>query len=383
MAESRELMTADFYLDLPKTEIMNRCVYQMPLKDLSGLGGGFAMSAATITETVKNMSSAKGLYRCVFPAGVSGELAMAKDGSGYLGTILNNGIVGQARWVPAEGMSAMMAVNPVTLAIAGVLLSVNQKMDRIQETEQEILNFLQQDKEAELESAVHSLSDIMNSCKFNCENTVWKTSQLTIVSDIKRRAEQNIVFYKKEINRLLGKQTLIHGAQKANKLNAQIKKCFQYYRLSVYLAGYSSFLEVLLGGNYSSEYLRHMSEKLRDYAYQYREDYTKTYDHIEGYLKTSVQSQMLSNLGTVSRTAGNVINKIPVISKGPVDELLIAAGDHASNAGENSGKIALEEFSRYRSAGVEMFVDNIEAVERLNNDPAEIYFDQDSVYLCV
>lgn len=382
MSENRELMAADFYLDLPKTEIMNHCVYQMPLKDLSGLGGGFAMSAATIMETVKTMSSTKGLYRCVFPTGVSGELAMAKDGSGYLGTILNNGIVGQARWVPAEGMSAMMAINPVTLATAGVLLSINQKMDQLQETEQEILSFLQQDKEAELEGAVRSLSDIMKAYKFNSDNAVWKTSQLTIVSDIKRRAEQNIVFYKKEINRLLGKQTLFHGAQKASKLNEQVKKNFQYYRLGVYLAAYSSFIEMLLGGNYSSEYLGHISEKIQEYAIQYREDYTRTYDHMAGYLKTSVQSQMLSGLGAVSRTVGNAINKIPVISKGPVDELLIAAGDHAANAGENSGKIALEEFSRYRSAGVEIFVDNIEAVDRLNNKPAEIYFDQDGVYLC-
>ena len=47
-------------------------------------------------------SGSRGLYRCVFPKGVTGTLAMAKDGSGALGTIMNDGIVGQARWIPVD-----------------------------------------------------------------------------------------------------------------------------------------------------------------------------------------------------------------------------------------------------------------------------------------
>ena len=79
----------DTYLTSPLAKI--------PFTEIAALGGSFA-------GVVESMASpaAEGLYRCVFPKGVTGTLAMAKDGSGALGTIMNDGIVGQARWIPVE-----------------------------------------------------------------------------------------------------------------------------------------------------------------------------------------------------------------------------------------------------------------------------------------
>ena len=65
---------------------------KIPFTEIAALGGSFAGVAETIATP-----AAAGLYRCVFPKGITGTLAMAKDGSGALGTILNDGIVGQAR----------------------------------------------------------------------------------------------------------------------------------------------------------------------------------------------------------------------------------------------------------------------------------------------
>ena len=78
-----------------------------------------------IAEAAKEAAPGEGLYRCVFPEGVTGELAAFKDGSGLLGTIMNEeGIVGQARWIPAEGKSIALAINPVTLAIAVAMMNI-------------------------------------------------------------------------------------------------------------------------------------------------------------------------------------------------------------------------------------------------------------------
>ena len=64
-----------------------------------------------------------GLYKCVFPNGVSGSLAVAKDGSGNLGTIINeNGIAGQARWIE-------QTMNPTMLFAAAALHNLEEKLD--------------------------------------------------------------------------------------------------------------------------------------------------------------------------------------------------------------------------------------------------------------
>ena len=59
---------------------------KIPFTEIAALGGSFASVAETLATP-----AAEGLYRCVFPKGVTGTLAMAKDGSGALGTIMNDG----------------------------------------------------------------------------------------------------------------------------------------------------------------------------------------------------------------------------------------------------------------------------------------------------
>ena len=94
----------DTYLTSPLAKI--------PFTEIAALGGSFASVAETMATP-----AAEGIYRCVFPKGVTGTLAMAKDGSGPLGTIMNDGIVGQARWIPVD-----KAIGPACLKAALVAL---------------------------------------------------------------------------------------------------------------------------------------------------------------------------------------------------------------------------------------------------------------------
>ena len=128
-----------------------------------------------------------------------------------------------------------MAVNPVTIAIAVAITCVNKKLDTIVKTQQEILRFLQQDKEADLEGAVNSLSDIMSNYRFLSDNSTWKGSQLTVVSTIKGKAEHNIIFYRKGLKSDMEKQEFFHIGQMAAKKKAALQQKLKYYQLSVYL----------------------------------------------------------------------------------------------------------------------------------------------------
>lgn len=381
--ENVGLINAEYHPSIPRSEILNKSKYRFSLGDLSGLGSGFSVTAAAIAEAAKEAAPGEGLYRCVFPEGVTGELAAFKDGSGLLGTIMNEeGIVGQARWIPAEGKSIALAINPVTLAIAVAMMNINHKLDTIQETQTEILRFLHQNKESEVEGSVNSLSDILGQYRFNSNNELWKSGKLTVVTTVKGKAESNIIFYRKNIAAAMDKQKVIHSYRDADKIKASLEKSFKYYQLSVYISAYASFLEVILSGNYTRDYLEHMAAKIRDYSYQYRVDYTKCYEQLEDYMKRSFQAVALNRIGKAGAAAGKAISKVPVLNKGPVDEALIAAGKKIKDAGEGHSKSAMSEFSNNRDAGIHMFASNIDIINELGNRSCEVLFDKEEVYIC-
>ncbi len=378
-----KMIPVEYYPSIPREDIIPYTKHKYARRDLAGLGAAFAVVAAEIAKAAMNAPNQEGLYRCVFPEGVTGHLAAFKDGSGLLGTIMNEkGIAAQARWLPVEDASTVMAFDPVTLAVAVAIMSVNVKLDQIQKTQAEILQFLQQDKESELEGSINSLSDILEQYRFNADQSSWKNSKLTSVTGIKATAERNIIFYRKQITNILEKQKTIHSSHSAEKLKNEVEHQFRYLQLSTYLYAYSSFLEVLLSGNYSEEYLDHMSEKIRDYSTQYRLDYTACYDQLEKYMVDTVQAVAFNNIGKISKAAGETIEKIPVIRRGPVDEALISAGNKMKGFGEKKVKTAMNDFRTNSDAGIQFFLGNISTINELSNRPVEVFFDNDDIYIC-
>ena len=180
---------AEYYPSVPRAEIVQKSKYRYKMDDLSALGSGFAIIADELSNALNSAPSEEGLYRCVFQQGVTGHLAEFKDGSGYTGTIVNEtGIAGQARWIPAEGTEQVLQFNPTTLIIATALMNIDQKLEQIKATQEEILQFLHEDKESDLEGAVNMLSDTLEQYRYNSSQELWKSSKLTSVTNIKGKA---------------------------------------------------------------------------------------------------------------------------------------------------------------------------------------------------
>lgn len=383
MKKDNLLINAEYFPTIHREDIIKNCKYKFPIKSISAFGGGFAVAAASIAQATMTVQSNQGLYRCVFPEGVTGHLAEFKDGSGFLGTIMNQkGIAGQARWIPEDGASVSFAIDPLMFAIAAAMIGINKKLDVIQATQEEILQFLHQDKESELEGAVNSLSDILEQYHYNSDNEMWKGSKLTVVTSIKGKAEHNIIFYRKRIADILGNQKLIHVDQQTDKIKKELEQRFKYYQLSVYIYAYSSFLEVILGGNFTMDFLNHIIEKIKNYAFQYRIDYSKCYEQLEGLLHSSVQAKVFGGLGVAGKFTGSMIAKIPVISKGPVDEALIAVGEKIEKFSCKHADKVMEEFRNNRDAGIQLFIENIAILNDIGNKPVEVLFDNEELYIC-
>lgn len=385
LEKNDQMIKAECFPSIPREEIGKRSSYRIPLDRVIGFGGAFSVAGAEIVRAAKNGENAKGLYRCIFPDGVTGRLATFKEESQYnLGTIINeSGIAGQARWAPVNARSFAMPFNPVSMATAVAIMNIDKKMEEIQQTTQQILCFLQQDKESDLEASVNSLADILDHFRYNSENDLWKVSQLTVATTIKGKAEKSIIFYRRQIQQVLKDNGFLHVNQQVNNVVKNVRHNFKYYQLGVYLYAYASFLEVILNGNYRKDFLDRIYEKLEEYSQQYRFDYTRIYDQLESFAKTSVETIALNEIGKASKGIGAAIARIPVVNKGPVDDALIAAGNTVKKLSRKNSDSAMRKYRDNRDSGIQLFMENIETINRIGNKPVEILFDQEEAYICL
>ena len=71
---------------------------KIPFSRLAALGVGLDAVVPALQQLMSGGKAMRGYYKVTIPAGT--ELARFHDGSGYLGTVLDNGIAGQARLNP-------------------------------------------------------------------------------------------------------------------------------------------------------------------------------------------------------------------------------------------------------------------------------------------
>ena len=370
----QSVATMEFLPTLVEDDYSVTTFTKLPLSRIPALGTAFEPIASAIQKVTSGSGATSGLYRVTVPSRT--HLAEFKNGVGNIGTALNanNQIAGQAVLNP-------LVCNPTMIFMAATLANIDKKLDAIQELQQEMMDFLVQKERAELRGNMIFLSDILNNYKFNWNNDMYKNSNHIKVLDIRQTAEQKILFYREQISSKLKKTSFIHSDRDAQKQINKVQANFKEYQLALYMHGFASFLDVMLVGNYASEYLLGIRRKIEDYSWQYRELYTKCYDQLESYLDSSIQSSLLKGLKTVSKATGEAIAKVPVISKGPVDEALIEAGSKLDKLGTRRSVQQLKKLVDRQSSCVRPFVDNIETVDRLYNNAITMVFDKDTLYL--
>ena len=347
---------------------------KIPLSRLAALGTAFEPIASAVQTVFKGSDTVSGLYKVTIPKGT--HLAEFNSGAGYLGTALNanNQIAGQAVLNP-------LVCNPTMLFMAAALASINKKLDAIQELQKEMMEFLEQKEKAELRGNLVFLGDLFNNYKYNWNNDMYKSSSHIKVLDIRQTAEQKVLFLRDQISSKIKKKSFFHSDKDAKKKVDKIKSSFEDYQIALYTHAFSSFMDVMLIGNYDPDYLDGIKQKIEEYAWQYRELYTECYNQLEKYSSSSIQSALLKSLKVASNSTGKAIAKVPLINKGPVDEALLAAGDKLDEFNTQRVFSQMKKMAEHQSSCVRPFVENIEMTNRLYNHPLTMVFDQDAVYL--
>lgn len=351
----------DTYKTLPLAKI--------PFAEITALGGSFAVAAKAMYAPAENR-----LFRCVFPKGVTGTLAMAKDGSGALGAIMNNGIAGQARWIPVDKV-----INPVSVQVAFVavaVLAVVKQVQDIKDGQKEIIDILERDKKSQLLADYDLLSSYMNDYKFYWENETSLAVNLNQVKNINRNAMKDIRSYTEQIEGMLSAKKNLLKMQSASHKIGQLLDRFVHYKLALHVFALSEYMEVMLSKNFQAEYLNKIENEIREHAMKFRHLYTACFDKIELLKKEAVTTQAANKLADVSRSVGNFIGKIPLVKEGPVDEFLIDVGDSISDAEKKQLEKTLAFFMQYKDSGLTPIAEHIATINRLSNTPVVMLYNK-------
>lgn len=370
-AALKSMMDVECLPAVPELDLSMDKSNAISLADLSSLGVAFQPLTSAIQSVVSG-AGGSGIYY-VNTKGMQ----MFSTSEGFIGSLKTAaGTVGggQAR------MTAL-ACDPTMLFMAAALMNIEKKLDDIKATQEEILGFLEAKERAALQGNLNVLGDIMTNYKFNWDNEKFKTNKHILVQEIKKEAEASIILYRDQIAKKVRKRSFIHSDQDVKGTLKKLQAQFKDYQLALYLYSYSTFLEVMLLGNYSAGYLTSVEERISDYALEYRTLYTDCYNLMEQYSKSSIQAGLLSGLAAASKFMGGTIAKVPVISDSQLDENLIEAGTKLGQHGDKRATLALEGLTQTRISVTLPFVESIRKVNDLYNKPVTYMFDSEHVYV--
>ena len=345
---------------------------KIPFTEIAALGGSFA----GVVETMAT-PAAEGLYRCVFPKGVTGTLAMAKDGTGALGTIMNDGIVGQARWIPVDKAIGPACLKAALVAVA--VLAVVKQIKDIKDGQKEIIDILERDKKSQLLADYDLLASYMDEYKFYWENEASLVVNLNQVKNIKRNAMKDLRSYIEQLEGFIAAKKNILKMQTASYKIGQILDRFVHYKLALHVFALSEYMEVMLSKNFQAEYLSKIEDEIREQAMKFRNLYTECFDKIELLKKEAVTTQAANKLADVTRTVGGLIGKIPVVKDGPVDEFLIGVGDSITEAEKKKLEKTLAFFIQYKDSGLTPIAEHIAMINELSNKPVIMLYDKKTI----
>ena len=379
-----DVFSTDIEVDMSRAE-------RLPLEQLAALGVGFGSLSEAVRTVTSTAQIAGGQLLSVTdklgnPLNAS-VLQAFKDGSGIMGSFRDpiKGF-GQARFHLAGPQTVTTAVtvpfDPTSLFMAAVLMEINRRLDDIQQTQREMFDYLKNKDKAQLRGDIETLRDILDNYRFNWDNEKYKTNKHALVQSIRNEASQAVSQQRAEIKGSFKKAALpFHVDDDARRKARDVRAKLEEYRLSVYLYAYSSFLEVMLLGNFESGYLENVKNKVEDKALDYRTLYTKAYSLIEEEANSSVQAGVLGGISGAMGMLGKALENTPVGDVTPIDEALIDAGKSIDRFSREVKRDILRDLPDACSSDVRPFVSGIEAIDHLYNDDVMLLADSETVYI--
>ena len=274
-----------------------------------------------------------------------------------------------------------LGFNPATIMMTIVLFEIEKQIIEIKEISQDILNFLENDKESEIEADVKTLCNIIEEYKYNWQDDQYIHNNHKYVMDIERTALKNIKFYIKQIKDETSKNSLLMTNKTIETNQNKIEHDFTYYRLSLYIYSFATFLEVMLLENFNKDFLLLKKKELDNLTNEYINGYENAFKYIQKNADKSLQGNIISGIGSAGKVIGNLAEKVQIVKNAKIDTWFNKNGDNLKNISKERKEKLSHKFEEMGNPHTSTFIDKIELISKLYNDTKDIYFDKEKIYL--
>ena len=369
---------SNYMLSDVRKETLSNNTYSLSLSKLSKISP-ITVSTTNNIKTImeQNPKTSGNLYR-ITNLEKNDSLKAMRDGKTFWGSIKKSDGSSTMAKLKEVNPNNVMALDPTVMMMSVALAGIEQELGEIKELSEKIYSFLEHEKESEIESDLEILNRSINDFRFNLEDEKYLINNHKQVMDIKRTANKNMLFYKKEINDDLSKDKLFTTYNSMNSIIEDIQKKFEYYRLSLYIYSFSTFMEILLLGNYRSDYLLNKKNELDELDNEYSETFNNALKYIKKNANKSLEGNVLSGLGSAGKAIGNLAEKVKIKN---VDNWLNEKGDNLKQSGQNIKNDFATKFDDMKESKSRSFINQIEKVNCIYNKTKEIYFDKENIYL--
>ncbi len=365
--------------DVRKDDIADNS-FALPLDNLSALGP-LGISSFEIVSSITNSkfkgNSGDKLYK-VANLGKNSKLKATRNGDLFWGTMKNGD--GSTSWAKFEEVpgSVPKAIDPTTLMVAAALYSIEKEIAKIEDIANNIMDFLDNEKEAQIEADVEILKKVMIEVKYNTKNEKYINTYYNQIATISRNAHKDILTFKRKIESSLSKTKMFTTSKSMKEMLKELLNTFKYYRLSLFICSFSTYLELFLSGNLKSEFLLGKRDELNKLAEEYTLEFNKALDFIKKQTDKSIEANVLSGLGSAGNLAGNLVEKV---KEGSVDTWLHEKSDSLKKSSESIKDNYIKMFEKVKDTNAKTFISQIERLDKLYNKTENIYFDKKCIYL--
>lgn len=385
---AKQLASTKIHLALTQERVDVSGAIKLPLERIPQLGVAFASLPSTF-RTVTNTVSVPMLLQPTDKFGNPLDpsiLQSFKDGSGLMGSYRDaaNGF-GQARFHVVEGDIAtsvtQVPYDPTSLFMAAAIAQINQKLDSIQESVDEMFDYMRQRDKANMRGNLKTLADILNSYGLYYNNAIEMTSAHMKVIDIMHASEQDIEHFRSLAQSDLKKKGFI---EVRDGLGRRLDKVLDYLKdcqLATYIHAFSLFLEPMLAQNFEPAKLADATAKIEADSLAYRELYTECYDALEASTADTIDVALLGGIASAGKMLGRAIAATPIGELTPIDEALEGAGEDIGRFNDRQSEKLLEKLHRAKTPDVAPFKQSVMEVDTLYNRPTQIAVDAENVYI--
>lgn len=336
----------------------------IPISDFSSLGA----AGSSLRQFVQSIAKpgGEGIYKVTFPQGFNDmTLSKFKNENAFIGSGMVDGSFKQARLTQMFG-------DPTQVFIAMALMSLQSKLNEINEMQREILDFMFDVEEAKLAGNLTIINKSVEDYKLNNENQSFNKQMLVQVGNIKREASQSEELYKKQILKIIETEDSFHAISKANDLVNKLRRNMRNYHLAFYIRSFTEFLEVFLMENFSEKNLNYVRDRFIAEKNAYDNQFRKCYTWSKQYLESAIGHGISPALKSFDEAYAKILSHVPF----HLDRYFSADANKYISADTQ-----LKQISTDKESGTGAFIDSIKLIKRLQDKPVEMYIEGEIVYI--